>query len=90
LIAFPDFEEQEKIADYIDGIVRAVDNIVADYEKQIEQLHEMKHRVILDVVTGGLDVREALIPNYEFVEEDEDTDSEEVENEDEVAEEQED
>ena len=90
LIAFPDFEEQEKIADYIDGIVRAVDNIVADYEKQIEQLHEMKHRVILDVVTGGLDVREALIPNYEFVEEDEDTDSEEVENEDEVDEEQED
>lgn len=50
----------------------------------------MKHRVILDVVTGGLDVREALIPNYEFVEEDEDTDSEEVENEDEVDEEQED
>lgn len=90
LIAFPDFEEQEKIADYIDGIVRAVDNIVADYEKQIEQFHEMKHRVILDVVTGGLDVREALIPNYEFVEEDEDTDSEEVENEDEVDEEQED
>lgn len=90
LIAFPDFEEQEKIADYIDGIVRAVDNVVADYEKQIEQLHEMKHRVILDVVTGGVDVREALIPNYEYVEEDEDTDSEEVENEDEVDEEQED
>ena len=87
LIAFPDFEEQEKIADYIDGIVKAVDNIVADYEKQIEQLHEMKHRVILDVVTGKVDVRESLIPNYEFVEEDEDSDSEEVENEDEVDEE---
>ena len=92
LIAFPDFEEQEKIADYIDVIVSAVDNTIADYEKQIEQLHEMKHRVILDAVTGGVDVREVLIPNYEFVDENEVADSEEIESEnnDEVDEEQED
>lgn len=76
----------------IDVIVSAVDNTVVDYEKQIEQLHEMKHRVILDAVTGGVDVREVLIPNYEFVEEDEVADSEEIESEDkdEVDEEQED
>lgn len=69
LIAFPEFEEQEKIADYIDGIVDSVNRMVADYEKQIEQLHEMKHRVILDVITGATDIRNVEIPDYEFVEE---------------------
>ena len=88
LIAFPEFEEQERIADYIDGIVDSVNRMVADYEKQIEQLHEMKHRVILDVITGATDIRNVEIPDYEFVEEedseedaDRDSDSEEDETE---------
>lgn len=42
--------------------------------------------------SGGVDVREVLIPNYEFVDENEVADSEEIESEnnDEVDEEQED
>lgn len=78
LIAFPKLDEQEKIADYIDDLVNSADNAIADYEKQIEQLHEMKHRVIFDVVSGRLDIRETLIPNYEFVEEDTDSESDDI------------
>ena len=68
LIAFPNLEEQERIADYIDGIVCSVNNMVSGHENQIERLHEMKHRVILDVVSGRIDVRDVVIPSYEFVE----------------------
>lgn len=75
LIAFPEYEEQEEIADYIDGIVVSVDRMVEDYIKQIEQLHEMKNRLILDVLTGTTDVRNAVIPDYEFVEEADDSES---------------
>ena len=71
LIAFPSLAEQEEIADYIDGIVDSVNRMVSDYEMQIEQLHEMKHHVILDVITGATDIRNVQIPDYEFVDEEE-------------------
>ncbi|SET62114.1 restriction endonuclease subunit S [[Clostridium] polysaccharolyticum] len=69
LIAFPEFEEQERIADYLDKIVLSTNKIVAEYEEQLEHLHEMKHRVIYDVVTGKIDVRTVDIPEYEFIKE---------------------
>lgn len=75
LIAFPSYEEQEAIADHIDGIANSVNQMISDYEKQIEQLHEMKNRVILDVITGALDVRNVVIPDYEFVDENDDSES---------------
>ena len=70
LIAFPDFKEQERIADHIDKIVHAIDNIGANYRKQIEQLHKFKTRLISDVVTGKIDVRDVKIPEFNMVEED--------------------
>lgn len=70
LIAFPDFKEQERIADHIDKIVHAIDNIGANYRKQIEQLHKFKTRLISDVVTGKIDVRDVKIPSFNMVEED--------------------
>jgi len=89
LIAFPDYEEQEKIADFIDRIVGAVNLMVADYEKQIDQLHEMKHRVIFDVISGKADVRDICIPNYEYVDEENDEISDEEDSEDTVEEQEE-
>jgi len=48
----------------------------------------MKHRVILDVITGATDIRNVQIPDYEFVDEEEseedsdmDSDSDEEETE---------
>lgn len=70
MIAFPDYDEQERIADYIDAMVVAIDAIITSYENQIEQLHEMKHRIILDAITGKIDVRGIEVPEYDFVDED--------------------
>lgn len=79
LIAFPSVEEEEEIADYIDKIVKLTDLMSANYEKQIEQLHDLKHRLISDVVTGQVDVRGVKVPDYEYVEETPDEeDSEDV------------
>ena len=69
LIAFPTIDEQEKIANHIDEIVASVDSMIANYEKQIETLHDLKNRVISDAVTGKIDVRNVDIPEYEYLEE---------------------
>ena len=79
LIAFPEYEEQEAISDYLDSLVSSVNFIVEGYEQQIEQLHEMKHRIITDIVTGKIDVRSIEIPEYEFVEEETDNDADDEE-----------
>ena len=76
LIAFPDLEEQEKIADYLDEIVSSTNTIVSEYEDQIEQLHEMKHRIIFDTVTGRIDIRNEFIPEYEYMDEEADEEEE--------------
>ena len=88
MIAFPDYDEQERIADYIDAVVEAVNAIITNYEGQIELLHEMKHRIISDAITGRIDVRNVVIPEYEFMDENADDDTEDDVEED--AEEQED
>ena len=85
LIAFPSIEEQEQIADFIDDMVASVDKMISNYEEQIEALHDLKNRVISDAVTGKIDVRGIVIPEYEYAEEeseedaDEDSDGEETE-----------
>lgn len=81
LIAFPTLDEQERIANQIDNIVDSVDSMIANYEQQIETLHDLKNRVIFDAVTGKVDVRNICIPEYEYVEETEDFNDEAEEDE---------
>ena len=69
LIAYPEYEEQERIADFLDSMVNSINTIVEDYKEQIEQLHELRHRIVYDVVTGEKDVRDIEIPDYEFMDE---------------------
>ena len=38
-------------------------------QKQILDLQELKARLISDVVTGKMDVRDIVIPEYDYVEE---------------------
>ncbi len=55
LYAFPSFEEQEAIADYLDAHCAELDSIIADLEKQIETLKVYKKSLITEAVTKGLD-----------------------------------
>lgn len=54
LYAFPNYEEQEAIADFLDEHCGKLDGIIADLEKQIETLKAYKKSLITETVTKGL------------------------------------
>ena len=51
---FPNAEEQQAIADYLDQECAQIDSISADLEKQIELLQQYKKSLITETVTKGL------------------------------------
>ncbi|MBX3070800.1 MAG: restriction endonuclease subunit S [Thermomicrobiales bacterium] len=62
LVAVPDFAEQAEIASEVDGKLEAIANGVEKSQKEIDLLREYRTRLVSDVVTGKLDVREAAAP----------------------------
>lgn len=54
--AFPDFEEQKAIADYLDTKITHIDNIIETINTEIEKLKELRKTLINDVVTGKIKV----------------------------------
>ena len=69
-------EEQDEIADYIECETAKIDASIPVFEKQIALLKEYRTRLISDVVTGQMDVRGIVVPEYapETDEEDEEVD----------------
>lgn len=75
-------DEQKEIAEYIAAEVAKIDNALPTFQKEIELLREYRTRLISDVVTGQIDVRDVVIPEYipeEDVEINTDEDGEDVE-----------
>ena len=60
-VAFPPLPEQVAIVEYLDRATAEIDIAVARAEHQIELLNEYRTRLIADVVTGKLDVRDAIL-----------------------------
>ena len=58
-VIFPPLPEQSAIAEYLDRATANIDTAIARARRQIELLQEYRTRLIADVVTGKLDVREA-------------------------------
>jgi type I restriction enzyme, S subunit len=58
-VVIPPVEEQQKIALIISSETRDLCNAINETERQITLLQEFRTRLIADVVTGKLDVREA-------------------------------
>lgn len=54
LYAFPDYAEQEAIADYLDKHCAKLDSIISDLELQTETLQKYKKSLITETVTKGL------------------------------------
>ena len=52
---FPEYQEQERIADYLDKHCTKLDKIIANLERQIELLQKYKKSLITETVTKGLD-----------------------------------
>ena len=61
----PPFSEQTNIVEYLDKVTNDIDTAIARTGRQIELLNVYRTRLVSDVVTGKLDVREAAakLPN---------------------------
>lgn len=59
-VPVPDPAEQKEIAQHIEAESRSVDQALAVAEGEVALLHEYQARLVVDVVTGRLDVREAV------------------------------
>ena len=55
----PSKDEQTAIVEYLDKATADIDSAINRARRQIELLREYRTRLIADVVTGKLDVREA-------------------------------
>lgn len=68
-ILIPPTEEQAEIVDYLDTCCSRIDVLIDRLESEISCLRDLKIHLIADVVTGKIDVRNIVIPDYEYVEE---------------------
>ena len=59
LVPVPPLNEQLAIVDYYDQATADIDTTIAHANREIELLNEFRTRLIADVVTGKLDVRDA-------------------------------
>ena len=78
---YPPKEEQDAIVEYLDELKCKYSKLVEKMECEIECLNEMKDRLVSDIITGQVDVRNIIIPEYEHVDDVDDDDD--MENEDE-------
>jgi type I restriction enzyme S subunit len=66
-VLLPPENEQREIVDYLDEMCNKIDVLIKKTEEKIANLHELKSTIISEVVTGKIDVRDIEIPDYEFV-----------------------
>ena len=66
---YPPHEEQCQIVCKIKEIEEKYRDLIAKINQEIDCLHEYRTRLISDVVTGQIDVRNIEVPDFEMVEE---------------------
>jgi len=73
LLPHPSVPEQLAIVDYLDSAITEADQAISRTEHEIDLVNEYRTRLIADVVTGKLDVREAAdaLPEVDPLPEDE-------------------
>lgn len=75
-IGLPALDEQQAIVEYIHAEKERIDRLIATKHEQLSALTEFKSTVISDTVTGKIDVRNIIVPEYEHVDDSADDDSE--------------
>jgi type I restriction enzyme S subunit len=58
-------DEQQRIADYLNQRMPIIDKAIKELVNEIQFVQELKTKTIADVVTGQVDVRDVVIPEYE-------------------------
>ena len=87
LIFLPPVPEQEEVIMFLDDKCKMLSCAIEQITREITSLQEMKKRLISDVVTGKIDVREIDIPEYSISLDDIDADMDDEYMEDEIDEE---
>lgn len=72
IVAVPPLDEQGDILKAVNGIEVPINSVIAKYQEIILSLEELKTKLISDVITGKIDVRDVVIPDYEYVDEEPD------------------
>ena len=65
-IPIVDYNTQREVADFLTEKCRQIDRHIENTADQIQQLEDLKKRLISDVVTGKIDVRGIEVPEYEY------------------------
>lgn len=76
-LPIPPTEEQQKIVDYCYDLRADIDKMIAEVKREINFIAEYRTRMISDVVTGKVDVRGIVVPDFAVEEVVEDADDEE-------------
>lgn len=79
VVPIPSKKEQMEIVEYLDGLNNKFDATIKKLTEEVAVLEEYKNKIIADIVTGKIDVRGIEIPEYEFVDEDNDNVDENLE-----------
>jgi len=64
----PTLDEQLRISAYLDSKLKPTQNMIRAERRQIEFLTNTVPRLIADVVTGKLDVRDVELPDIDVLE----------------------
>ena len=67
VIPLPPLKEQEQIMKHLSALNNKFTALKQRLEQEINILHELRTRMISDVVTGQIDVRGIEVPEYEYV-----------------------
>lgn len=78
----PPVDEQKAIVEYIPIAFAKYDEAIAKLTEEVDILHELRNKLISDVVTGQIDVRDIEVPDFEYVEETEDESDDDSEEDD--------
>lgn len=72
----PPADEQIAIVNYIKQMLPKYEDAIEKLTMEVDVLEEYKAKLVADIVTGKIDIRGIEIPEYEFVEENTDEESE--------------
>ena len=72
IIFVPPLKEQERIAEALEHKCNLNDSLIKTLKEKIHLLQELRDGIVIDAVTGKIDVRGIEIPDYEYIEEESD------------------